>query len=124
MEGGAAVKSANWALILGLVLAICLAAGMFLWNNEPTQTAVITSGGDVVATVDLRIEQSFVVTAPNGGTNTITVRNGKIAVTAATCPDHHCMGRGFCAGGAPIVCLPNKLVITFKEVPEVDGAVG
>ncbi len=118
------MKSKYWALILGAVVAICLVAGIFLYSGKPTDTAVITSGGDVVATVDLRIDREFTVSAPGGGSNIVTVRDGKIAVTAATCPDHHCMGRGYCAGGTPIVCLPNKLVITFEKSQEVDGAVG
>ena len=49
---------------------------------------------------------------------------GKIAVTEATCPDHYCMKRGFCASGMDIVCLPNKLVIHFIGEQTVDAAAG
>ena len=58
------------------------------------------------------------------GTNTVTVKDGKIAVTAASCPDSYCMKRGFCQGGAQIVCLPNRLVIEFVGSQTVDGVVG
>jgi hypothetical protein len=58
------------------------------------------------------------------GSNTISVKDGKIAVTQADCPDHYCMDRGFCDGGAQIVCLPNRLVIKFVAPQEIDGVVG
>ena len=54
----------------------------------------------------------------------VIVENGKIAVTEASCPDHYCMNRGFCASGTDIVCLPNKLVIHFLGTQTVDAAAG
>ena len=47
-----------------------------------------------------------------------------MAVTEATCPDHYCMKRGFCDGGAQIVCLPHRLVLKFVGESEVDFVVG
>ena len=69
-------------------------------------------------------DHEFTVTAPGGGTNTITVRDGHIAVTAATCPDHYCMHRGFCDRGTQIVCLPNRLVIRFLGEQNIDAVAG
>ena len=54
----------------------------------------------------------------------LAVKDGKIAVTQASCPDHHCMARGFCNSGAQIVCLPNRLVIEFLGDQEIDAAIG
>ena len=48
-----------------------------------------------------------------GKISDIAVKDGKIAVTEASCPDHYCMQRGYCHSGAQIVCLPNRLVISF-----------
>ena len=45
-------------------------------------------------------------------------------LTEADCPDGYCMDRGFCSGGAQIVCLPNRLVISFLASEEVDFVVG
>jgi hypothetical protein len=58
------------------------------------------------------------------GHNVVTVKGGKVAVTEATCPDHYCMKRGYCDGGADIVCLPNRLVLKFIGEQEVDFVVG
>ena len=65
-----------------------------------------------------------VTVADGNGCNVITVRDGKIAVTWADCPDGYCVDRGFCNSGTQIVCLPHSLVITFLGESEVDFAVG
>ena len=119
------VKTRTWILILGAILALCLGLGVkLLMPGEAATQAEILSGGQVVRRVDLRIDQQFVIEADNGGENVVTVRDGKIGVTQATCPDHYCMHRGFCNSGAQIVCLPNKLVIRFLGEQEIDIIVG
>ena len=118
------MKSKVWIVILIVVFAVCAALSLpMLLPGETASFAQIRSDGAVVETVDLRIDRVFTVEGENG-TNVVTVRDGKIAVTEADCPDHHCMARGFCDGGTAIVCLPNKLVITFADGGGVDGAVG
>lgn len=119
------MKTKTWILLLSLLLAVCIFLSLFLFRpREDAHFAQILSGGTVVKTVDLGIDQSFSVAAPNGGSNTITVRDGKIAVTEATCPDHYCMERGYQSSGAQIVCLPNRLVIRFLGRQEVDISLG
>lgn len=119
------MKTKTWILILAAMLAVCLGLSVFLLRPRGASTfAEITSQGKVVQTVDLRIDQQFTVTTSQGGSNVVTVRDGRIAVTEANCPDHYCMDRGFCSGGAQIVCLPNRLVIRFLGEQEIDGVVG
>ena len=117
------MKTKIWAAILVILLAVCGIGGYFLLNSGAAASrAQILSDGEVVKTVDLNVDQSFTVTAEDGGYNVITVKDGAIAVTEASCPDHYCQQRGYCTGGAQIVCLPNKLVIRFLEETEVDAA--
>ena len=111
--------------ILTFVMVLVSAAvGIpLLMPAEPAQQAQISSDGVLIRTVSLNVDQEF--TVPCGsGFNTVTVRDGRIAVTEADCPDHYCMDRGFCSGGSPIVCLPNKLVIEFLGPQEIDGILG
>ena len=118
------MKTRTWIILLAaLLLGSCLAC-IPLLRSDPAGRAEITSGGDVFATVDLAVDQEFTVSAPGGGSNTITVKDGFIAVTAADCPDHYCMHRGFQNGGTQIVCLPNRLVITFLDEADVDFVAG
>lgn len=119
------MKTRTWILLLAAVLVVCLGLSAFLFRPHADAVfAEIISQGKAVKTVDLRIDQQFTVTTSQGGCNVVTVRDGKIAVTEASCPDHYCMDRGFCSSGAQIVCLPNRLVIRFLGKQAVDGVVG
>jgi len=119
------VKTKYWIALLAFLLIICAGLSIpILMPGEASTHAEIVSEGKVIHTVDLRVNQEITVTNSRGGTNLVTIRDGKIAVTAADCPDHYCMHRGFCNSGAQIVCLPNLLVIRFTGMQEVDIVVG
>ncbi len=118
------LKNWMWVAILAVIFvaSILLSVWVLLPDEAATQ-AQIFSDGTLVATVDLRIDQSLRIEGKNG-VNVVTVRSGKIGVTEADCPDGYCEIRGFCSGGAAIVCLPNRLVIEFVGTQEVDGVAG
>ena len=119
------MKTKYWILLIAALLIACLGLSIpLLMPGEEATHANIISDGITVRTVDLRMDQVFTVTAPGGGSNTITVQDGKIGVTEASCPDHYCMHRGMCSSGAQIVCLPNKLIIQFVQPQEIDIVVG
>ena len=118
------MKSKTWIAVLAGLLALCLGLSVWLlWPKGNAARVQIKSGGEVLYTLRLDEERTLTITT-DGGSNTVAIKDGKIAVTAADCPDHYCMQRGWCAGGTPIVCLPNGLVIEFLEGSEIDGAVG
>ena len=119
------MKTKTWILLVGTIFLLSLIGSFFVLSQQPDAAlAQVSSGGKLVKTVNLRENQQFTITSENGGKNVVTVQDGKIAVTEATCPDHYCMKRGFCSGGADIVCLPNQLVIHFLGAQAVDAAVG
>ena len=118
------MKSKYWAILLFCLAVGCVGLSLFFMiPTSPSHMAEVTSHGRVIRTVDLRVDQEFTVTGDTGS-NVITVRDGKIAVTWADCPDGYCVDRGFCNSGTQIVCLPHSLVITFLGESEVDFAVG
>ena len=117
------MKTKYWIAILAFFLVTCIGLWALTFGGEAASRAQITSNGKVIRTVDLSIDQQFTVETKDG-CNVVTVRDGKIAVTEASCPDHYCMARGFCNSGAQIVCLPNKLVIDFLGEEEIDMVVG
>ena len=119
------MKTRTWIILI--VTALVLLSGLsliLLRPREASLTAEIYSGGQYLRRVSLLQNQSFTVSSPNGGSNTIEVKNGKIAVTQATCPDHHCMKRGFCSSGPSIICLPNALEIRFSGSSPADLPLG
>ena len=119
------MKTKVWVLILVISAILLGALGIILLcPASPAATAQIYSQGRLIKTVDLRSDQQFQVTLSEDRYNTVTVKDGKIAVTSASCPDHYCMHRGFCNSGAPIICLPNALEIRFLSSVGPDFSVG
>lgn len=117
------MKTKYWVILISAILVLCLGLTVLLLSPEESRFAEIHSGGSFLRTVDLLQNQEFTVTTAEGGTNVITVKDGKIAVTEASCPDHYCMNRGYCNSGAQIVCLPNRLIIRFGKNQAIDGIV-
>ena len=119
------MKTKYWILLFATIVLVCLGFSLpMLLPGAAATHAEIISDGTLLQTLDLRINQTLHVSVGGTGYNYLTVKDGKIAVTEASCPDHYCMDRGYCNGGAQIVCLPNRLVIKFVAPREVDGAVG
>ena len=111
------MKTKYWILGFLVLAVVCVAASLPLLMGGEAAQAEIYSDGKLVKTVSLSVDQEFTV----DGKNTVTVRDGKIAVTWADCPDGYCVRRGFCSSGGDIVCLPNRLVIKFVEEQEIDA---
>ena len=119
------MKTKYWIMLLAVVLTVCIGFSIpLLLPVEDAAFAEIISDGQVMHTVPLNIDREIHITTDNGGKNTITVKGGKIGVTAANCPDHYCMDRGMCSGGTQIVCLPNRLIIRFQGTQSVDSVSG
>ena len=117
------MKTKYWIFVLGGILALCVALSVAFLRGGEAQYAQVFSDGKLVATFSLVVDQEKTIESEYG-INVVTVKDGKIAVTHADCPDGYCMKRGFCSGGAQIVCLPNRLVIRFGGQQEVDAAAG
>ena len=113
------MKTKMWILLLAAVLVVCAALSTWLLWPREAQSAQVYSDGELLFTLDLRVEQTKTVQSQYG-TNVITVKAGKVAVTQADCPDHYCMDRGFCSGGAQIVCLPNRAEIRISGAADTD----
>ena len=118
------MKTRTW--ILCITLAFLLCAGLSLWlllPGAPADAVQVFSEGKCLYTLPLNTDTQVTVTTALG-TNVVTVKDGKVAVTEADCPDHYCVKRGFCNSGAQIVCLPNRLVLEFTGGRSVDGVAG
>lgn len=116
-----------YLLFLGAIAALCvLCAALIPLFAQPGATADILQNGTLLRTVSLDEPGVFTVPAPNGGSNTITVDNGSICVSHATCPDQVCVRQGWVnTDMTPIVCLPNGLVIQITGGDrELDGQTG
>lgn len=98
--------------------------GLFIIKGERISNGVacIYSEGKLIKTIKLSPEDdySFEIKNSDGKTNTIIVKEGKIGVLSADCPDKICVNTPHISDGLqPIVCVPNHLVIQLEaERPE------
>ncbi len=112
----------RWIIIFGALCLVC-AGAMLLMGRLGASAATVTLDGKAVRTLNLAVDTEFDVELEGGGHNHISVKNGKIAITEADCPDKLCVRRGYVSGGVPIVCLPHKLAIEFNG-GDIDAATG
>ena len=125
MEKLKRMKTKYWIAIIAVVLVLSLGLGLWLLKGQEEKKYVtVVQDGRVTMTLDLSKNQVLTLDSAGGGHNTVEIKDGKVAVTEATCPDHVCMAMGWCDSGLPIACLPNGLILTFTEDPGIDGAVG
>jgi hypothetical protein len=117
------MKTRTWIILLAVgFLAL---AGIVVWQYlgaKPTSIAEVWADGQHIRTLDLSEDGEYRVETDRGW-NVLTISDGKVAVTAASCPDGDCVRCGSRNSGPPIVCLPNRLSIQFSEQGDVDGIV-
>ncbi len=117
------MKNRTWIILFLALLLLCGGAALALRSGQSGKTAQIYSQGKLLATVDLDQDDAFTVTAENGE-NRIVIENGQIYVESASCPDQVCVAHGPASAGDPVVCLPNRLVISLTSGGGVDAATG
>ena len=100
------------------LIFIAAIAGSIFVLCSPSKTIVnIKRDGEVLYSLDLSKEEnrSFVIEYGDSS-NTVEIKDGKIRVCAAECPDKTCVHTGWLKSSAmPIVCLPNHLIIEFAD---------
>lgn len=118
------MKTKTLVLIFVAVAAVC--AGLtclFFLQGTPANTAEVYVDGVLVRTIDLSKDGTYRVEHEDDW-NILTVQDGKLAVTAASCTGGDCIRHGAANHGAPIVCLPNRLVIQFIQDDGLDAVAG
>lgn len=113
-------------LLAGVVLAILISCVLVLVlrrnaaGEDTTYLACIYQDGQLLQTIPLdRVQETytFSLEATAGGSNTIEVSPGGIAITQADCPDQVCVRQGRITDSMlPITCLPHRLVIELKPM--------
>ncbi|MBQ3416411.1 MAG: NusG domain II-containing protein [Ruminococcus sp.] len=105
-------------IMIGVVIFLLGVGGsLFVLFSGSTNTVNIFSDGELIESVDLKASPDReMIVEYEGRTNTVEIKDGKIRVIDADCPDHTCIRMGYLENAAmPIVCLPNRLVITFAD---------
>lgn len=114
-----------WIAVCILIFVIGIIGSLWLIFKPHGQTVHIIQDGEVLYTIDLeRSDDRIIEVEYQGRKNIIQIQDHQICVMDAECPDHTCVKMGeLKSNAAPIVCLPNKLVIQFAESDEIDAEV-
>ena len=107
-------------LIIAIVIALSLLPLPFLFPGADAGTVVVTVRGAEIYRASLATDA--VIVTPDGG-NTITVKDGTVTMTAASCPDGLCVAAGPAKPGKPVVCLPNGVVVAIEAAKEPTDAI-
>lgn len=104
-------------VIIAAVILISLAPLLFLPKSEG-RTVIITWHGQEIYRGDIGKDETIVT--PDG-LNTIVIKDGAVRMQSAECRDHICVKSGSATPARPIVCLPNRVVVTVTGTEEVDS---
>ena len=118
------MKNRSWILLFLLLAVLLGALSWWLLRGETATVAEVQQDGQCIARLPLGRDTELLVETEDGGWNRIVVRDGAISVAEANCPDGVCVARGPARGGAPVVCLPHRLVISFPAADAPDAATG
>lgn len=112
------------AVIIAVIFAAGIAGSAWVLTSSGGSIVRVISDGAVVRTVDLRAaaDEQFDVSY-DGHVNTVEIRDHRIRVLSADCPDQTCVDMGWLSSSSvPIVCLPHRLVIEFiSDTDAVDA---
>ena len=103
-------------VLLCVILAFATAvfAVAYLLMSDSGSVAVITVDGEEYARLPLDEDTELTVNTDNGY-NIVTVKDGKVFVSEASCPDKVCVRTGSADELKSVVCLPNKLTVTVEK---------
>lgn len=106
----------KWPFLLVFCLLLVGILGCILVMRFPhTNTVEILQDGRLLYRLDLsQAEDQTIEVEYDGRANTIQIQDGRIRMLEADCPDHTCIQMGWLDSAAPIVCLPNHLVVQFS----------
>lgn len=106
------------AVVLVCALALLSVAALPGLTAGDGGFAEVWQDGELVRQVPLSVDQTFRIRGDY--TNTVTVSDGKIAVTHSDCPTNDCVRMGWLQDGGAIVCLPNGVEIRITGETDVD----
>ena len=111
-------------MLFSLLVLLCAGlSAVFLLAGKGADLAEVYSDGKLIFRVNLSENAEYRVDYGKEW-NFITVKDGKISVSAASCASQDCVHHAPADHGAPIVCLPNRLVIKFVNSSELDALIG
>lgn len=107
--------------LCGLIFFVGIISGIWVMRKPKTNNVSIIQDREVLYQLNLAREEDRTFEIEyNGKTNIIEIKEHRIRMADAECPDKTCVQMGWLDSSVPIVCLPNHLVIQFSDA---DGGI-
>lgn len=119
------MKKQKWIISICICFFLAGVIGtIWIFGKPESEQIEIVQDGKVVFQANLAEEEDQVMEFTFGGRrNTVEIKNHRIRVKSAECADQTCVHMEWLDSRAPIVCLPNHLVIQYTESTENTDAV-
>lgn len=112
-------KSYSKAEIIFYILIAFVTVAVLLWYCiKPSQGNMVEVrvSGKVVGTYPLNINKTVTIEGKGNGKNVLIIRNGKVKIEEADCPDETCVKKGeVYRVSESIICLPNEVVVEIRR---------
>ena len=116
------MNKSDLKLVFVLLIVSIIGVVVFKLIGKIGGSALVYYDGELIKTIDLSIDNKYVVNGDNGDV-VIVVSGGKIKVDTENSPLHLCSKQGYISNTyESIVCLPNKIVINISG-DELDAVV-
>ena len=118
-------RKGDWLAIAAVLLAAAALTLGFGLHAAAAENIMVEVRLDGVLVYSQPLTQNGVYTVEGDYTNTVTVQDGRVAVTASDCPGSDCVHSGWAGeAGRAIICLPNRMEIRLTGSSDVDIIVG
>lgn len=119
------MKYKVFVIIIAVILVAGIIGSISVLNAPQKNTVRILADGEERYVIDLSTaEDTTFDIKTDGHVNTIEIKDQRIRVASADCPDKTCVNMGWLSTSAmPIVCLPHRLVIEYADSPDGVDAV-
>lgn len=104
-------------ILIAVVMLIALISAVIVYlTHNKGDMAVIKVDGNIVSELSLSDNTTIIIEGYQGGSNTVSIIDGKAYVSEADCPDEICVKTGgISRAGETIVCLPHRVVVEIKS---------
>ena len=101
-------KPGDWLIFVAGFMLVC-ASYLTLWSNQAADKAIVRSGGQLFAELNLSHDQTIPVPGPLGVT-LVTVVHRQARIAQDPSPRQYCVKQGWLKkAGEVAVCLPNQV---------------
>lgn len=118
------MKNRVFIVIIIFIFLVGIAGSVLVWTAPAKHHIRVVSDDETIYTADLELTEDMTFDVDyEGHINTVEIRDHRIRVVSADCPDQTCVHMGWLRSSSmPIVCLPHKLVIEFTgDKDEIDA---